>query len=643
MPPQIDPKAYETNFRVPNQVAQAAQLGGGAINPGIMYGLHNAAQGASSGIPYMLANFMGQYPFFQAQFPETAKKINPYLPNNFASYAPYGAAATNFLDAYALKNAGYSALAGSSGLQGISQVLRAPDFQYNKAADYAQTGGDVLGLVGAAQNFRRDPAFAVARGVAPAKNLLKTAGFELSSGASAALDGIGGAASIASGIASFRQNPLLGGVQVARGAVDLYSAAQGLGITGAQTGAQAGASAAKAGAGAASAGAQASSSMAGAALQGVADVLPYAGAALGAYNIGKTLASDEAPEDERALSAIKQAQNITADFFTFGLASLTDAALNKYAPGIAKPVNKVRDLSIRIGMPGTMELLSGAMKLTGSKKGKHQVDRDQYRKFARENKILSEDYKGTLADGSIFDFGADGSKLQWDDVNKEKGAGDAFAIGDAMTAALGLTGKRREAVNLMFSKAALSNADGNMEVVKNNFRHFAKQHGLSGSSIQEAIDAQHERGDISDKQYLVWSNKNKEVFGGTGGKRPLKDNSTEEAKERNKQIGAEVLGINLGTKEPPKPKNTIEDYIKRNGIKPGQSFRIPGNPNIITLGEDGKVTATRMGFDESKVDYNKGPEILDPSKMNSQDIKTFEGAKIPLNLRNSKILNWGLR
>ena len=245
----------------------------------------------------------------------------------------------------------------------------------------------------------------------------------------------------------------------------------------------------------------------------------------------------------------------------------------------------------------------------GSSKGGGQMVRDGYRKFAKQNGLIDENYQGDLADGSKYDFGKDGSTIRYGDVAKMDGADETFSMTDAMLAGMGFQGKNREAMNLMFSKAAMSNAKGDKNKITENLKHFAKKNGVTGDSIQESLDKQYEEGDITENEYKVWSSKAKDVFGAT--KTPSAT-----------RPGQEKPPVQDGDKKPETGgplRLTPEQYAEKNGIKPGQTFRIPGNPNSMTMTQGGSIISTLIGFDSSKVDYTKPPEMVDITKLPPTD------------------------
>ena len=125
----------------------------------------------------------------------------------------------------------------------------------------------------------------------------------------------------------------------------------------------------------------------------------------------------------------------------------------------------------------------------GSSKDKYQMMRDQGRGFLKEHGILDENYLGTLADGSKFDFGKDGKgqvKLDYDDPT----TGESIAFADVLAGAEGFSGNAREGMANLYAGAALSNAGGDAKKVKENFTHFAQQRGLNADAVQNELNRQ---------------------------------------------------------------------------------------------------------------------------------------------------------
>lgn len=160
---------------------------------------------------------------------------------------------------------------------------------------------------------------------------------------------------------------------------------------------------------------------------------------------------------------------------------------------------------------GPMGMLVGAaagfiMAKTASGKGKAQVMRDGIRKVMKEQGIVDENYMGTLADGSKYDFGKDGSTLKWKNVMKVAEANpDAWrgvgGLTDALAVAYGFVGQKASDIAVWYAKAAVSNANNDPEIAKANARHFAKQQGVTFDMIKTNLDSALADNRINQTQY----------------------------------------------------------------------------------------------------------------------------------------------
>lgn len=155
----------------------------------------------------------------------------------------------------------------------------------------------------------------------------------------------------------------------------------------------------------------------------------------------------------------------------------------------------------------------------GSSKDKYQMMRDQARKVLQANGILDENYQGTLADGTKFDFGKDGKthgKLNTSDPNWGKIA----ALANVIAATEGATGKAGEALATLYTNAALSNAGGDINKAIANIQHFARQRGFNLQNIQGQLDKLKEEKKITDDQYSTWSADKGKLFTGAPAQQP---------------------------------------------------------------------------------------------------------------------------
>lgn len=141
----------------------------------------------------------------------------------------------------------------------------------------------------------------------------------------------------------------------------------------------------------------------------------------------------------------------------------------------------------------------------GSSKGSDQMIRDSGRKYLKQQGILDDKYQGTLADGTVWDFGKDGKKFGKPDLDNPL-YDQAAMYADALGAAEGLVGGSRRSMNQMYTRAALSNAGGDPEKLRQNFEHFAKQRGFTLDAIKSQYDEMLAKNDISQSQYNAWMN-----------------------------------------------------------------------------------------------------------------------------------------
>lgn len=151
--------------------------------------------------------------------------------------------------------------------------------------------------------------------------------------------------------------------------------------------------------------------------------------------------------------------------------------------------------------------LAGAVgSWTGSKKGKAQFMRDNIRGVLQQGGVLDDKYQGTLADGTKYDFGKDGSTLKWKEIDKisaekPKAWGGAVPLADALAASYGFVGQKASDIAAWYAKGAVSNAGDDAGVAQKNMQHFAKQQGISYDMIKTKLDEAMKDNRISQSQY----------------------------------------------------------------------------------------------------------------------------------------------
>lgn len=153
----------------------------------------------------------------------------------------------------------------------------------------------------------------------------------------------------------------------------------------------------------------------------------------------------------------------------------------------------------------------------GSHKGGAQFLRDKVRDVMQKNGILDNDYQGSLADGTKYDFGKDGKSMKWSEIDKyaaeHKATWDpAVSYTDALVAGQGLTGQKASDLSAWFAKAATANAGEDPNVVKANVQHFAKQQGISFDTVKSQIDKQLADKQITQDQYTSKLNSASALF-----------------------------------------------------------------------------------------------------------------------------------
>lgn len=156
-----------------------------------------------------------------------------------------------------------------------------------------------------------------------------------------------------------------------------------------------------------------------------------------------------------------------------------------------------------------------ASSLFGSSKSGDQMIRDQGRKVLQEGGLLDENWQGSLADGSKFDFGKDGKglgKIKYDDpvTSRVIGLANVLASGE------GAFGRSTQAMAHLYTGAALSNSGGDYEKARQNMLHFAKQRGFTPQNVSQQLGKMKEEGQIDDAQYQAYLGGLNELFRGAG-------------------------------------------------------------------------------------------------------------------------------
>jgi len=150
---------------------------------------------------------------------------------------------------------------------------------------------------------------------------------------------------------------------------------------------------------------------------------------------------------------------------------------------------------------------------TGSSKDKYQMIRDSARKGWKEAGIIDENYQGTLADGSKFDFGKDG-KGQVEIDYADPVTGRAIGLGNVLAAGEGSYGRATDGLSKLYTGAMISNAGGNYEVAKQNALHLARQRGMNLGNLTDQYQTMLDAGQINQGQFDAYLNGARELFAG---------------------------------------------------------------------------------------------------------------------------------
>lgn len=178
------------------------------------------------------------------------------------------------------------------------------------------------------------------------------------------------------------------------------------------------------------------------------------------------------------------------------------AALGSAIPGVGTAIGA-----------GVGALAGFALSQFGSSKDKYQMIRDGARENLQKNGILDENWQGTLADGTTFDFGKDGkgqTKLDYSDPT----TGRVIGLANVISAGEGMFGRGTDALSMLYSGAALSNAGGDYEKARQNMLHFAKQRGFTPENVSAQLQKMKDEGQIDEGQYQAYLNGVNELFQG---------------------------------------------------------------------------------------------------------------------------------
>ncbi len=167
---------------------------------------------------------------------------------------------------------------------------------------------------------------------------------------------------------------------------------------------------------------------------------------------------------------------------------------------------------------GVGALAGGIGAYTGSSKKKPQMARDAVRGVLKEQGILDDKYYGTLADGSKYNFGQDGSHLKWKNVDKvAEGNPNAWnaavPAADALASSYGYVGQKASDMAIMYAKAAVSNAKDDPNTSLSNMQHFAKQQGITMDLIKSKLDSALSENRIDQNKYNYYMSGAQQLVG----------------------------------------------------------------------------------------------------------------------------------
>jgi len=175
------------------------------------------------------------------------------------------------------------------------------------------------------------------------------------------------------------------------------------------------------------------------------------------------------------------------------------AGIGSIVPGVGT--------AIGAGIGALVGATAGAIgSWTGSSKGKAQFMRDNIRKVLQQNNLLDQNFQGTLADGSKYDFGVDGKALKWKEIDKVAESNPnswkaVIPLTDALATAYGFVGQRASDISAWYGKAAVSNAKDDPTTAIANAKHFAQQQGITFDMIKGKLDEAIRDNRITQSQY----------------------------------------------------------------------------------------------------------------------------------------------
>jgi len=184
----------------------------------------------------------------------------------------------------------------------------------------------------------------------------------------------------------------------------------------------------------------------------------------------------------------------------------------------------------------------------GSSKNKAQMMRDGIRDVLQKGQILDDKFEGTLADGTKYNFGTDGSTLKWKNINKiaenqPKAWNAAVPAADALAASYGFVGQKASDIAAWYAKGAVSNAADDPNVARANMQHFAKQQGITIDLIKTKLDEALKDNRINQTKYDYYMRGANDLLGGGATNVKASQTTTPIARPKKGEVGRQSAGL----------------------------------------------------------------------------------------------------
>lgn len=185
---------------------------------------------------------------------------------------------------------------------------------------------------------------------------------------------------------------------------------------------------------------------------------------------------------------------------------------------------------------------------TGSSKNKAQMMRDNIRGVLQKGQILDDKFQGTLADGTKYDFGTDGSTLKWKNIDKiaeaqPKAWNAAVPAADALAASYGFVGQKASDIAAWYAKGAVSNAGDDPNIARANMQHFAKQQGITIDLVKSKLDEALKDNRINQNKYDYYMRGANDLLGGGATNVRASQTTTPIARPKKGEVGRQSAGL----------------------------------------------------------------------------------------------------